>query len=191
VKTASHASKNGRRSLKILDFINKWRVITSFRLRLIYARRSVPVPIGQKAKPGCIVILHEIRNKKLIPAQDAESRPSRPHLATLVTDWLISIHNSVPPLIVKTVRELNNLKQRRIWGSHGGEYEDGCLLGWRQPRRQPSSTQNNYKILEETRILLEIWVSYGGEDVMFVFCELVHVHTCVRASASCLIPLSQ
>jgi hypothetical protein len=23
----------------------------------------------------------------------------------------------------------NKLKLSRIWGSHGGEYEDGCLLG--------------------------------------------------------------
>jgi hypothetical protein len=42
----------------------------------------------------------------------------------LMCVW-ISIRKEYPVIVAKTV----NIYSSRIWGSHSGEYEDGCLLG--------------------------------------------------------------
>jgi hypothetical protein len=64
---------------------------------------------------------------------DAPDQTDQSHLCTRIC-WKMKLKGMFPhpqtyPLKLHVSRSGKHLWNRRIWGSHAGEYEDGCLLG--------------------------------------------------------------
>jgi hypothetical protein len=60
-------------------------------------------------------------------------------------------------------RDLKHRKNPKIWGFHGGDYEECRLLGYKSPVRTSQETHYFYATEHSQLMLCKIWGFHGGD----------------------------